>query len=183
MLIPSKKHMYTKRWSALGQRKMTTKIILAFSNNIVHQFNLAWFIREDKPEKSWLDIESERLLSVNGGVIISRENLSKIQTVDMKNIFGAESTEVAHISNSRLKNDMGMILLKAGIIEEVSEIEGEKIIREHIRNVESLIKNKDSENKEIANWIIDQGTIGIERIKPKKSLFHSKLHVSSCKIV
>ena len=132
--------MYTKRWSALGQRKMTTKIILAFSNNIVHQFTLAWFIREDKPQKSWFDIESERLMSVNGGVIMNREGLSGIQTVDIKGVLGCESTEIAHISSSRLKNDVGLILLKAGIIEEVSECDGERIVREHLHNIESYIK-------------------------------------------
>jgi len=182
MLIPSKKHMYTLRWSALGQRKMTTKIILSFSNSIVHQFTLGWFIREDKNPMCWFDVESEKLLSVDGGVIMNRESVKKIQTVDIETVMGKESDLVANISSSRINEDTLMILLRAGIIEDVSDDEGEEIICNHIQNMNSFINNKKVSPK-IEQWIKDQDSVGIERIIPKRSLFGSKLNISCCKVL
>jgi len=182
MLIPSKKHMYTPRWNALGQRKMTTKVVLSFSNSIVHQFTLGWFIREDKNPRCWFDIESEKLLSVDGGVIMNRESVKKIQTVDIDTVMGKESIQIAHISSSRINEDTLMILLRAGIIEDVSDDEGEKIIRKHIKNMNAVV-NKQTLDPNIKQWVNEQGSIGIERIIPKKSLFNSKLNVSCCKIL
>lgn len=182
MLVPSKKHMYTERWSALGQRKMSTKIIVAFSSNIVHQFTLSWFIQEDTNQKSWFDIEGEKLLSVKNGKILTRDLSQKSSTVPFENVMGLESSEICHISSSRINDDLGLILLKSGIIEEVCDREGIDIINNHIKNVESYMAKKNCDNN-IMDWLKTQGTVGIERIKPRRSLFNSKLNISCCKIL
>jgi hypothetical protein len=180
MLIPSRKQVYTKRWSPLGQRRIDTRVLIAFNNNIAHQFCLSWVIREDLKKVCHLCITGEKILSIGKSQMTSKSKIQYLKSVDAEKLHGKETDKVAFMSVTGISEPLQKALIAAGILEDVSQEDAIRFARKHVQNVEAYI-NKSDCHKIVKDWLDSHNTIGIQRIIPKDSLFSSNIHISSCR--
>lgn len=180
MLVPSKKHMYTRKWNALGQRCLSTRLLISFENGQNHLLTLDWKINEKKTPKTWFEISSERVLVTNDFNKVKTEDL---QTIDPQTVHNQEAKDIISYSSLLPSESLMNILTMSGIIDKCNPVEGMEIVKKHISNVEKWYKkNKiDQIDQTILEWLEEQKTIGVQRIPVHHSLFSSNMDISGCK--
>ena len=180
MLIPSKKNTYTPKWRALGQRKITTTLLVSFGNGQSHIIGLTWNINENKTPRTWFEISGERVIATKD---FDKKNIKDLRTIDPKLLDKQNSTPIAYWGNLLPTEEFLNILKMAGIIDNCNPREGMKIVKQHISNVDKWVKSKkiDLMLPHIKEWLDHQKTIGIQRIPVHHSLFSSNMHISDCK--
>jgi len=178
--MPSKQHMYTKKWKALGQRCLSTYILISFENGQSHLLNLNWKINEKKSPRTWFEISTERIMATDS---FKKQNLQELQTVDPKLFHDKKSKDILFYSDLLPSESLINILIMSRIIDKVNPVEGMEIVKKHISNVEKWNKKKKSNDDDstIFQWLDDQKSIGIQRIPAHHSLFSSNMEISGCK--
>ena len=179
MLIPSKKHAYTPKWTALGQRVMTTNILISFDNGQSHIVRLSWIINENKTPKAWFEISNERIIATED---FDKQIIKNLQTIDPHLIDKKKSSDLSSYSQLVPTDEFMDILKMAGIVDKCNPREGMQIIKQHISQMEKWIKKKkiDTMIPHIKQWVDPQESVGIQRIPVHHSLFSSNMNVYSC---
>ena len=139
MLIPSKKTIYTPKWKALGQRQLSTTILISFSNGQSHLIGLTWNINENKSPKTWFEISSERVIATKD---FDKQAIQDLQTINPKIVDKQNSTDLAYWGKLLPTDEFLNILKMAGIIDKCNPREGMKIVKQHISNVDKWVKSK-----------------------------------------
>ena len=179
MLIPSKKHAYTEKWTALGQRVMSTNLFVSFDNGQNHIMRLTWNINENRTPKTWFELSSERVIATDD---FDKQIIRNMQTIDPTLVDKKKSSDLIQYVSKLPTDEFLDILRMAGIIDKCNPREGMKIVKQHVSNVEKWMKQKnmDTIQTNIHEWLKKQEKIGIQRIPVHHSLFSSNMDISSC---
>jgi hypothetical protein len=181
MLMPSKKHVYTTKWKALGQRVLCSNIFIPFKNGQSHLITLNWKINEHSNRKTWFEISAERIITTNEYQI---KEPSHLIAVSLDDVTGKETKKLSHYSSIILSQNLNEVLKMAGIIEDRNPREVMEFAKRHIKSVDRWRTSKDDLKTptEIKSWLDEQLEIGIQRVPLHDSIFSSNLTIDHCKM-